>query len=152
MRARSHCESSHCRLFGQQEAHKQPHSCKLVVVRMECTGWTVVQGLALWVGIFLALWRVDEWVIICSFLVRFWVSVRCFVYYIITSFIFTHQGLCWEFTRLGLIIETFIFGNSIVAAIGLHVWLSCNWYFGIFTKQKLAQVISEMQTLFRSLR
>jgi hypothetical protein len=28
---------------------------------------------------------------------------------------------------LGLIVEMFIFENGIVAAIGLGVWLSCNW-------------------------
>jgi hypothetical protein len=60
---------------------------------MECTGWTVVQGFALLVGIFLALWRVDGWVIIWSFLVRFRVSFWCFVYFIIASFIFIHEGL-----------------------------------------------------------
>jgi hypothetical protein len=87
----------------------------------------VVQGFALRVGIFLTLWRVDGWVIIWNFLVRFWVSIWCFVYFIITSFIFMHEGLCSEFMMLGLIIETFIFGNGIGAAIGLHVWLSYNW-------------------------
>jgi len=94
---------------------------------MECTGWTVVEGFALWVGIFLALWKVDRWVIIWSFLVRFCVSFWCFVYFIITSFIFMHEGLCSEFTMTGLIVEMFIFGNGILAVIGLHVWLSCNW-------------------------
>jgi len=34
---------------------------------MECTGWMAVQRFALWVGIFLALWRVDGWVIILEF-------------------------------------------------------------------------------------
>jgi hypothetical protein len=68
-------------------------AAKLVVERMECTGWTVVQGFALWVGKFLALWRVDGWVIIWRFLVRFWVSFWCFAYFIITSFIFMHKGL-----------------------------------------------------------
>jgi len=29
------------------------------------------------------------------------------------------QGLSWEFTMLGLIIETFLFGNGVVAAIGI---------------------------------
>jgi len=85
------------------------------------------QGFELWVGIFLALWMVDGWVIIWSFLERFWVSFWCFLHFIIPSFIFMHEGLCWEFTMLGLIIETFIFGKGIVAAIGLRVWLSCNW-------------------------
>jgi len=56
-------------------------------------------------------------------LVSFW----CFVYFIITSFIFMHEGLCSEFTMLGLIVEKFIFGNGRVAVIGLRVWLSCNW-------------------------
>jgi len=41
---------------------------------MEYTGWKVVQGFVLWVGIFLALWRVDGWVILWSLLERFWVS------------------------------------------------------------------------------
>jgi hypothetical protein len=73
---------------------KQPRSCKLVVVRMECTSWTVVRGFALWVGIFLELWSVDGWVIIWNFLVMFWFSFWCFVYFIITSFIMMHEGLC----------------------------------------------------------
>jgi len=47
------------------------------------------------------------------------------------------------FMMLGLIVETLSFGNGIVAAIGLRVWLSCNWLFGIFTQQKLARMISE---------
>jgi hypothetical protein len=72
----------------------QPRSCKLVGVRMECTGWTVVRGFALWVGIFLELWRVDGWVIIWNFLVMFWFSFWCFVYFIITSFTMMHEGLC----------------------------------------------------------
>jgi hypothetical protein len=87
-------ESSRCRLFSQLAEYKQAPSCKLVVVRMESTGWTVVQGFALWVGILLALWMVDGWVIIWSFVVRLWVSFWCFVYCIITSFIFMHEGLC----------------------------------------------------------
>jgi len=49
-----------------------------------------------------------------------------------------HEGLCWEFTMLGSIVETIIFGTGIVAVIGLHVWQSCNWQFRIFTQQKLA--------------
>jgi len=28
---------------------------------------------------------------------------------------------------LGLIVEMFVFGKGIVAAIGLNVWQSCNW-------------------------
>jgi len=72
-------------------------------------------------------------VIIHSFLVRFWISFWCFVYFIITSFICMHKGLCWEFTILGLIFEVFGFGKGIVAMTGLHVQQSCNWYFGIFT-------------------
>jgi len=39
-------------------------AARWVIVRMECTGWMVVQRFALWVSIFLALWRVDGWVII----------------------------------------------------------------------------------------
>jgi hypothetical protein len=49
---------------------------------------------------------------------------------------------------LGLIVETLLFGNSIVAVIGLRVWLSCNLWFGNFTQQKLARMITEMGTLF----
>jgi len=74
-----------------------------------------------------ALWRVDGWVIIWSFLVTFQVSFWCLVYFIITSFIFMHEGLCWEFTMWGLIVETFVLGKGIVVAIWLHAWLSCNW-------------------------
>jgi len=55
MRTWSDCESSHCSLFSQQEQYKQLNSCKWDIVRMEFTGWTVVQGLALWVGILQAL-------------------------------------------------------------------------------------------------
>jgi len=142
-RARSHCEFSPCELFGQYEVNKQPCSGILVVGRMEYTCWAVVQQLAWWVGFFLTLWRVDGGVIIWRFLVRFWVSVWCFVYFIITSFIFIHEGLCWEFMMVGLILETLAFGKGIVAAIGLLVWLSCTWWFGIFTQQTLAQMISE---------
>jgi len=52
---------------------------------MECTGWTVVQGFALWVGIFLALWRVDGWVIIWSFgeVLGLFLVFCLFYYYII---------------------------------------------------------------------
>jgi len=45
----------------------------------------------------------------------------CFLYLIITSFIFMHEGLVWVFTMLGLIVETLIFGSGIVAAIGHRV-------------------------------
>jgi hypothetical protein len=51
---------------------------------------------------------------------------------------------------LGLIVETFVFGNDIVAVIGLSIWLSCNLLFGIITQQKLARMISEMRNVFRS--
>jgi len=94
---------------------------------MECTGKTVVQGFALWAGMFLALWRVDGWVIIWSWLEWFGVSFWRFVYFIITSVIFMLEGLCGEFTMLGLISEKLVFWKSIVAAIELGVWLSCNW-------------------------
>jgi len=124
--ARSDCESSLSWLFCQNKAYKKPPRCKSVV-RMECGGWTAVQGFAWWVGFVLALWRVDGWVMIWCLLVRFWVSFWCFGYLIITSFIFIHEGLCWEFRMLGLIFGTVIFGKGIVAAIGLRVWLSCNW-------------------------
>jgi hypothetical protein len=62
-----------------------------------------------------------------EFLVRFWVSFWCYVYLIITSFIFMHEGLWWEFTMSGLIFETCIFRKGIVAVTALCVWLSCNW-------------------------
>jgi len=123
----SHSQSSRCRLFGQLEVYKQPPSCKLVVVRMKCTSWMVVQGFRLWVGIFLSLWRVDGWVIIESFWVRIWVSIWWVVNCIIIPFIFMHERQYWEIKMLGLIIVMFHFGKGIVAAIGLHVWLSWNW-------------------------
>jgi hypothetical protein len=50
----------------------------------------VVQGFALLVGIFPALWGVGRWVKVWSFLVSFW----CLVYFVITSFMFMHEGLC----------------------------------------------------------
>jgi len=78
-------------------------------------------------GYFLALWRVDRWVIIWSLLMMLWVSFWCFVYFIITSFIFMHEGLCWQFTMLGLIVERFVSGKGIVTMIRLCVWVSCNW-------------------------
>jgi hypothetical protein len=49
---------------------------------------------------------------------------------------------------LGLIVETFIFGKGVVAAIGLHVRPSSNWLFGIIRQQKLAQMIRETETIF----
>jgi len=61
--AQPQCESSSMGLFGQSEVYKLPPSCKSVVVRMQCTGLTVVQDFELWVGIVLALWRVDGGVI-----------------------------------------------------------------------------------------
>jgi len=125
--AKTHCESSLCRPCGQFAAYKQPPTWKLVVARMDCTGWTVVRGFALWVGIFLALWRVDGWVMIWSFSVRFWVSFWCFVDFIITSFIFMHEGLCWELMMLRSIFTMCNFGNGIVAPRGLRVWRICNW-------------------------
>jgi hypothetical protein len=54
----------------------------------------VVAGIALWVGIFLALERVDGWVIIWSFLGWFWFSYWCFDYLIITPFVFMHEEHC----------------------------------------------------------
>jgi len=87
-----------------------------------------------------------------EFLVRFWVSFWCSVYFIITWFIFMHEGRCCKFTMLGLIIQIFIFGNGIVPATGLRVWLSCNWWFGIFTQQRLTRMISETRRVFSSLR
>jgi len=66
-------------------------------------------------------------VIIWSFLLKVWITFWCLVCFIIKSFIFMHEGLCWELTMLGLILETFDFRHRIVAAIELHVWLSCNY-------------------------
>jgi len=126
----------------------QPRSCKVVIVRKECTGWTVHQGFALWVCLVLAYWRVDGWVIIGSFLEMFWVSFWCFVYFIFTLLIFMHEGLYWEFIMLGLIIETLVFGEGRVATIELSVSLSYIGYFGIFAQQISAQMISEMWTIF----
>jgi len=131
---------------------KQPPSCKSVVLRMVYTCWTVVQGFALWVGIFLAHSRVDRCVIIWSFFVTSWVSFRCFVDFIITSFRFRHEGLCWVFTMLGLIVQIFISGKGMVAAIGLNVWLAFNRYFGIVSQWKLPRLSSETQWLLGSLR
>jgi hypothetical protein len=47
-------------------------------------------------------------VIIWRLFVTCWISFWCFLYVIITWFIFKHEGLCWEFTVLGIIIETWI--------------------------------------------
>ena len=63
-----------------------------------------------------------------------------------------HEGLCLEFTMLGLFIETIVFGNNIVTAMRLCVWLWCNWYFRIFALQMLAQMISVTRTLYGKLR
>jgi len=98
----SHCKFSRCRHFAQYVEFKLPPRWKWVIVRMQCPGWMVVQGFTLLVGIFLTLWRVDGWVIIWSFLVRFLVSFGCFVYFIITSFIFIHEGLCWVIQDVGI--------------------------------------------------
>jgi len=57
---------------------------EISLVRRQCTGWTVVEGFVLRVGIFLPPWKVDGWVIIWSFLVRFWVPFWCFHNFIIT--------------------------------------------------------------------
>jgi len=61
-----------------------------------------------------------------------------------------NKGLCWDFTMLGLIVEAFVVVKGMVAVIGVHVWLSSKLVLGIFTQQKLAQMISEMWLLFRS--
>jgi len=45
---------------------------------------------------------------------------------------------------LGLIVEAFVVVKGMVAVIGVHVWLSSKLVLGIFTQQKLAQMISEM--------
>jgi len=88
-RAQSHYESSCYRLPCELETYKLPLGCKLVDVRIECTGWTVVQGFVLWVGISLAVWRVDGWVIISSVLGRFWVCFwDCFIW------LFHHSHSC----------------------------------------------------------
>ena len=100
----------------------QLSSCKLDIMRMECTGWMVVQGIALWVGSFLALCRVDKCVIIWSFLVTFWVSFWHFPYLIIRSVIFMHEGMSSEFMMLELNIEISFSGEGLVAAIGLGLW------------------------------
>jgi len=47
----------------------------------------------------------------------------CFVYFIITLFIFIHEGLYWKFTMLELIIEMFVFWKGKEIAIGCPVWL-----------------------------
>lgn len=39
--------------------------------------------------------------------------------------LFMDKGLCQEFTMLGLIIQTLVFGQSTMAAIRVRVWLSC---------------------------
>jgi hypothetical protein len=83
MRAQTDWECSQCRHSAKYETYMKRASCKLVVVRKECTHWMVVQGLVLWVGIFVALNRVDGWVIIWRFLLRFLVSFWCLVYYIV---------------------------------------------------------------------
>jgi len=83
---------------------------------------------------------------------RFWVSFWCFVYFIITLVIFMHEGLCREFMMLGLIIQKGVFGQGIVAVEWLHVWLSCNWWFGIFSQKQSTQTVSETRNCFSSLQ
>jgi len=65
--------------------YNHPPGWKLVVARMGCTGWMVVQGFALSVGIFLAHWRVDKWEIILEFFgeVLGLFLVYCLFYYYI---------------------------------------------------------------------
>jgi len=63
-----------------------------------------------------------------------------------------HEGLCLELKMLGLIVEMCIFGNGIVAAIGLRVWLSCDGSFSMFTKETLVDMIRETRKLFSSLQ
>jgi len=55
MSARSDCELFRRKLFGQKEEYKSRPSCKLFVLRMECTSWTVIQGSGLQVSSFLSL-------------------------------------------------------------------------------------------------
>jgi hypothetical protein len=71
---------------------RQPPSCKLVIVRMECTGWTDLQGFGLWGGIFLALSRLDGWVIIWSLLETFLVSFWYFLNFILPPIRFMYKG------------------------------------------------------------
>ena len=97
----------------------------------------------LWEGMFPSPWRVDGWVIIWSVLERFWVSLWCFVYIMITSVICMHEKLCWHFMMLGLMVQKLVFSKGTVEVIGFRVWLSCNLKFGIFAQRKLAQMISE---------
>ena len=121
-------------------------------MKIKCTGWTVIEVFGEWVGISLALCRVDGWVIIWSFLMMFLVTFWCFIYFVITSFIFMHEELCSHFTMLGVIVETFVVEKGIVAAIVLRGWLSWNWSFRIFTQPMLAWMIGDSQTHFSSLR
>ena len=143
--------------FTSESLANQKYTYSCPAANQLLWGWNtlaamVVQRFALWVSIFLTLWRANGWMIIWSFLVRFWGSFCCFVYLIITSFIVMHNGLYWEFTMLRLIVDTFVFGHGIVAVIGLRVWLSCNCYFSILTRQKLPRMIIEPGLLFRLLR
>jgi len=62
-----------------------------------------------------------------------------------------HEGLCWEFMILKLVVQMFVLGKDLVAAIEISVWQSCDWKFGIFTQQQLAQMISDMWTRFNLL-
>jgi hypothetical protein len=52
---------------------------------MLCTGWTVIQEFALWVGIVTGLWGVDGWVIILEFFGKVIgpILVFCVFYYYI---------------------------------------------------------------------
>jgi hypothetical protein len=52
--------------------------------------------------------------------------VWCFVTCIITSGIFMHEVLCWEFTMFELIIEFLVTGQCIVAVFALCVKYSCH--------------------------
>jgi len=45
-----------------------------------------------------------------------------------------HERLCTEISILALIVKIFEFEKRIVVVIGLHVELSCNWLFHIFTQ------------------
>jgi len=124
--AQSLSETSRCWRFGYFQGNRQHPCCTWVVVRMKFTGMCV-QGFPLRVGISLALWMVDGWVILWSCLERFWVSLWCVDYCIIKSVIFRHEWRCWEFILLGLIVKMLGFENGTVAEIGHHEWLSCDW-------------------------
>jgi hypothetical protein len=94
----------------------------------------------------------EQWVIIWSILHIIWVSFWWFVYCTTKLVIFKLDGLCEEFTMLGLIIEVIVFGKAIVAAIELIILQLGNWLFRIITPQMLSWKISKLWTCVRSLQ